>query len=257
MFGRAVHALSNSWLGSAVALAAVAAVLFSFTEWGAPLLARSVVAATPPEVEALLGRNALGLMEDLRLVAPSELEPDRRNELLASFVAMRDLAGVEESTLKFYLGRRIGANAFALPGGTVVVTDELIELAEHDEEILAVLAHELGHVQGRHVLRRLAQTSSMLVLWSAFTGDVSASFLAVLGPDQLLAQRYSRAFEREADALAARLLKRQGISPTRLGDILQRLESGAVDAPAWLLSHPGAAERARSMEEADGLGDES
>ena len=166
---------------------------------------------------------------------------------------MKEDAGVADTELRFYSGRRLGANAFAVPGGTVIITDELIELAEHDEEIIAVLAHEVGHVAGRHVMQRLAQTSSMLVVWTAFTGDVSVAALSILGPDQLVAMSYSRNFERDADRFAFDYLERAGIPPTRLGDILRRLErmSGTAGMPVWSSSHPGAEERSRNAEEAE------
>ena len=252
-FERLLHALDSTWRGAAAALAATAALLYSFTQWGAPMVAGVVVAATPPEVEAVIGANVLTLFDQFNIIEPSELDPNRRNELLAAFTEMKEDTGVTDTELRFYSGRRLGANAFALPGGTVVVTDELVELAEHDEEIIAVLAHELGHVEGRHVMRRLAQTSSMLVVWTAFTGDVSVAGLSIFAPDRLLAQSYSRNFERDADRFAFDYLGQAGIPPTRLGDILRRLErmSGTAGMPVWSSSHPGAEERSRNAEEAE------
>ncbi|MXW02287.1 MAG: M48 family metallopeptidase [Holophagales bacterium] len=255
-FWRLVHRLDSTWRGAAAALAVVATVMYSFTRWGAPAVASLVVATTPQEAEALLGQNGLNLLRQLEVLETSALEPNRRNDLLAAFEEMKREAGVEHADLQFY---SLGApNAFALPGGTVVVTDELVEFAEHDEEIIAVLAHELGHVEGRHVLRSMAQRSTLLALWTAVTGDVSLAALSVLGPDQLIAQSYSRDFERAADEFAADYLLRAGVSPTRLGDILERLEreSGTGSFPTWLSSHPAAADRARSAMERAGDRDE-
>ena len=255
-FGRLRHRLDSTWRGAAAALAVTAAILYSFTEWGAPAVATVAVAATPPEVEAVIGDNLLTLFEQLRFLEPSELPPNRRNELLAAFEEMCRETGVENADLRFH---SVGApNAFALPGGTVIVTDALVELAENEEEIIAVLAHELGHVSERHVMRRLAQTSSMLVLWTAFTGDVSVATLSILGPDRLLAQRYSRSFERGADQFAFDYLLSTGIPPTRLSDLVGRLSGAGRDAGAratgnpldWLSSHPGAGERAANAAEA-------
>lgn len=251
-FERLLHRLDSNWRGAAAALAVTAAILFAFTEWGAPMVAGVVVAATPPELEAVIGDNLLTAWNQLNILEPSELENDRRNRLLAAFTEMKEAAGVAETDLHFYSGGGLGANAFALPGGTVLITDELIELAANDEEIIAVLSHELGHVANRHVMRRLAQTSSMLVVWTAFTGDVSVVALSFLAPDRLLAMRYSRAFERDADRFAFDYLAQAGIPPTRLGDFLQRLTSasGTAGIPAWSSSHPGSEERARNAAEA-------
>ncbi len=251
-FERLLHRLDSNWRGAATALAVTAAILFSFTEWGAPVVARIVVAATPPEVEAVIGENLMTLLLQFDLLEPSKLDENRQNDILIAFYAMRDDARVEAVQLGFFSAPGFGPNAFALPGGTVVITDQLVELAENDEEIVAVLAHEVGHVAGRHVMRRLAQTSSMLVLWTAFTGDASVATLSILAPERLLAQRYSRAFERDADQFAFDYLLGAGIPPTRLGDLLQRLEAAHARSgtPNWMASHPGTEDRARDAEEA-------
>ena len=250
-FERFLHRLDSTWRGAAAALAVTAAILLSFTKWGTPAVARLVVAATPPEVEAAIGENLMTLWLQLDALTPTKLDESRQAEILRAFYEMKDHTGVD-AVLGFFSSAGFGANAFALPGGTVVLTDELVELAENDEEIIAVLAHELGHVANRHVLRRVAERSSMLVLWTAFTGDVSVAALSLLGPDQLLVQRYSRDAEREADRFALDYLLNAGISPTRLADILQRLEQahGAGNVPNWLASHPGTEERVRSAAEA-------
>ncbi len=250
-FERLLHRLDSNWRGAATALAVTAAILFSFTEWGAPVVAGVVVAATPPEVEAVIGENLMTLLLQFDALAPTELDLKQQNDILSAFYKMKEDTGVE-ATLGFFSARRFGPNAFALPGGTVVLTDELVELAENDEEVVAVLTHEVGHVAGRHVMRRIAQTSAMLVLWTAFTGDTSVAALSILAPERLLAQRYSRAFERDADQFAFDYMLRNGISPTRLGDILRRLEAAHAGSgiPNWLASHPGTEERARNAEEA-------
>ncbi len=251
-FERLLHRLDSTWRGAAAALAVTAAILLSFTKWGTPAVARLVVAATPPELEAVIGENLMTLFLQLDVLTPTEVDEGRQAEILRAFYEMKDDTGVEAAVLGFFSSARFGPNAFALPGGTVVITDELVELADNDEEIIAVLAHELGHVAGRHVLRRIAERSSMLVLWTAFTGDVSVAALSVLGPDQLLDQRYSRVAEREADRFAFEYLLGADISPTRLGELLRRLEGahGAGGVPNWLASHPGADERARNAAEA-------
>ena len=60
----------------------------------------------------------------------------------------------------FRKGGRLGPNAFALPGGTIIFTDEMIMLSEHDDELLAVLIHEIGHVVHRNGMRTIIQDSS-------------------------------------------------------------------------------------------------
>ncbi len=253
-FERLRHRLESTWIGAAVALAVTASVLLGFTEWGAPAVARVVVALTPPAVESVIGENLIALLLQFDVLAPTELDVDRQDEILMAFLEMKNDTGVTASQLGFFSADGFGPNAFALPGGTVVLTDQLVELAQNDEEIVAVLAHELGHVAGRHVMRSLAQTSSMIVLWTVFTGDTTAAGLSILGPEQLLALRYSRDFEREADRFAFDYLLQNGIPPSRLSDLLLRIEGEhlGADLPNWLASHPGTRERARNADEAAG-----
>jgi predicted Zn-dependent protease len=147
------------------------------------------------------------------------------------------------------LSKGIGPNALALPSGIVVVTDSLVELAHSDAELIAVLAHEIGHLRQRHTLRRMLQGSATALLIVAITGDVgSIMSLAAALPTVLLNSSYSRDFEREADDFALDYLQRRSISPQALGDILLRMEKssgGGSDIPDYLSSHPSTRERAR------------
>ena len=129
----------------------------------------------------------------------------------------------------------------------MVVTDPLVELAASDSELIAVLAHEIGHLRQRHSLRRLLQASATTVLVIAITGDIgSVASLAAALPTVLLQSRYSRDFEREADDFALDYMKRRGIPTQSLGDILLRMEKerAGSDVPDYLSTHPSTRERA-------------
>ncbi len=91
-----------------------------------------------------------------------------------------------------------------MPSGDIVITDQLIALAGDDREILGVLAHELGHLQKRHALRQLMQSAMLAIAANVFLGDmgdVTGSAAALLN------LRYSRDFEREADAYAISMMR--------------------------------------------------
>jgi hypothetical protein len=151
--------------------------------------------------------------------------------------------------LEFRASPIIGPNAFALPSGIIVMTDELVQLAKNDPEVLAVLAHELGHVHHRHTMRRLLEGSATVLIIAGVTGDIaSAASLAATAPTLLLQTRYSRNNEREADRYAIEMMKKAGLDPRYLGALLARLESevgrrGAL--PSFLSSHPSTEERGR------------
>ncbi|MDR2676001.1 MAG: M48 family metallopeptidase [Opitutaceae bacterium] len=154
--------------------------------------------------------------------------------VVASSVAAGGSAGGSGARrIVFRSAPRIGANAFALPSGDIVLTDDLVHLAAGDDELLAVLAHECGHVEARHAVRSVIQASFLTLLISFAAGDVTAA--TTIGgalPAFLLENRFSRDFEREADAIAVRHLKTTGLSPLLLGDILARLETAAAASAA-------------------------
>jgi Zn-dependent protease with chaperone function len=181
---------------------------------------------------------------DRLLLEPSQLSGEERFAIYQEYLRLR-LPPDVAIKLEFRSSPSIGANAFALPSGTVVVTDELVRLSKRPEEVIAVLAHEAGHVDRRHGLRNMIQSSvvSLFITW--YIGDVSA--LAAAAPTALLEARYSRDLEREADDYAVQLLTESGIRAGTLADILERLrdEDGGSDegAFAYLASHPPTAER--------------
>jgi Peptidase family M48 len=245
-----VHRLESQWTYAVLALVALVAIVWVGIEYGIPAAARHVAAVFPPRADALIGTQALELL-DRGYLSPSRLPPERQRELREKFNAMtRDLDDAHEYRLEFRQGGELGANAFALPSGIVVMTDELVDLAQADEELQVVLAHEIGHVVHRHSLRMLLQNSATSLLIIGLTGDVSSASVLVAGvPTALVQAKHSRQFENEADDYAYAWMDRNGVPHRYFTDMLERLEkkyggagSGAL---SWLSSHPSTAERIR------------
>jgi len=243
----------------AATLVATALVVLLFMRFGVPAMARQAAFAMPPSVESSMGRESLAVLDRL-FTKPTELSRERRAELTALFRRIALASGTLPGyRLEFRNGGTIGANAFALPSGIVIITDQLIELARHDDEIAAVLAHELGHVRQRHVLRHALQNSATGLIMATLTGDlVSITSLAATLPTALVDASFSRSFEREADDAAIAWMKSAGISPRRYAEILGRLQAqldarhGAVaagDNPVrnYLSTHPDTGERMRRI----------
>lgn len=253
-FFRGLHKWEKNLKLALAALTATIAALGLFIQFGLPMLAKRAAFAVPPATEASLGIETLHIL-DRTLFEPTNLSENRQNEFRALFATIvADLGYADPFALVFRQSRRLGANAFALPGGTVVLTDELETLAEHDEEIIAVLAHEIGHVRNRHALRQVIQSSTAALIIATLTGDVfSATSLAAALPTMLADASFSRDMEREADAFAADYLQQEGISPDRFAAILLRLQqsrggaSGRDDPGAgvadYLSTHPATDER--------------
>ena len=161
---------------------------------------------------------------------------------------------------------RLGPNAFALPGGAIVVTDEMLQLlAGRDDVLLGVLGHELGHVRRRHGMRLLVQATLIGTAASIAWGDFSAVLAAA--PALLGQSAYSRDFEREADDDAITLLRANGMSPAVMVELFERLaasrpaaggtdksadKGSAFDLGIALASHPADAERMQRFKAAAG-----
>jgi Zn-dependent protease with chaperone function len=237
-----VGALERHWRTAAAALLAALALALGFARYGAPALAALGARVLPTWIEDTLGAQSLALL-DRTLLEPSQLPEPRRRRLAEAFAELaQPEPGQSRVRLEFRAAAALGANAFALPAGILVITDPLIELAERDEEILAVLAHELGHARGRHSLRLIMQNAGLSALALALFGDLGSvsSLLAALPM-----ARHSRELEREADGFARGWLQRHAIDPRHFDAILCRLARGAGDsALAFLDSHPPTAERA-------------
>jgi len=242
----------------AIAAAAIVCVatLVAGAQWGLPWLADRIAEQIPPAAERSLGDQVLGSLDRLGLGA-STLDADRRNVLAARFAKLAQGApGGADYRVEFRNAPGIGANAFALPGGTVVVTDQLVNLLGDDREFDAVVAHEIGHQQHRHAIRQTLRTSFVAIVAAFFAGDVSsASAVVVAVPSFLLDNHYSRTFEEEADAYAFDLLARHDESPHWFAEAMRLLESQHPDRrrgrePAYLSSHPATFDRIDEAEAA-------
>lgn len=202
---------------------AVAVALGYF--YGVPWVAREIARRLPDGIESQIAEAGIKSL-DQAIFEPSTLDADLRAETAAAFAELRAATDLPATVrLEFRDGGWIGANALALPGGVVVVTDQLVNAMPGVNETAAVLAHELGHVQHRHSLRHLLQDSISALAAAAIYGDVaSLTGLAVTAPTVLAHNGYSRDFEREADAFAFGLLKKTGRSPKAFAAAMRALE---------------------------------
>ena len=224
-----VHRWENSLKYVAVALIVTAIVVAAVVGFGIPALAKRAAFAIPPSLEAAMGRQTLNTLDGL-LLKPTQLPDSRRGELRHLFRMMiRQLPYGGEYKLELRRSEVLGANAFALPSGIIVVTDQLIELARNDNEIAGVLAHEMAHEQNRHALRQLFQNSSVALIVATITGDIaSITTLGATLPTALIDAKFSRTFETEADDGAVAYLKQAGISPRGYAEFLARLDAAHV-----------------------------
>lgn len=239
--------LQAHWQGALSALLGFALIIWLAYGWGLPWAAARLAPHIPPAFTERLSQQALASLER-NMLRPSALPLVRQTAIGAR---LQQLLSANDPGYRLLFRRTTGqANAFALPDGTLVVSDELIALAASNDEVVAVIAHELGHVSERHGLRQVIQASAVGIAVGLYFGDVSSlvgGLAALVGN-----ARYSRDFEREADRFAALRLQRHGLSPQLLANMLGKLEqqhSGAgASLPTVLSSHPDTAERIRVLQ---------
>ena len=220
------HRLESHRTFVVFALVITIGLIWSGYRYGVPWVAREVAMVLPASLEAELAEESLNALDGF-VFRPTKLDAPRRAALAQSFAELRAASGQPDSVrLEFRDGNWIGANALALPGGIVVMTDQLVKVMADDKQVVAVLAHELGHIQHRHSLRFVLQDSITALLAMAIYGDASAvAGIAATVPTALVHAQYSQNFEREADGYAFGLLKNTGRSPRDLGLALQALEA--------------------------------
>ena len=238
-FWRGMHYLENhlGWVLVAMLLTVFAG--WMFLQFGVPKMAEYVAGMTPPTMEAKIGEQVLaGLDSQVGYFSPSNAEAKRKASIIAELnrlcSALKDTASkgapiktCPQYRLEFRDGGAIGANAFALPGGIMVLTDQLITLSKNDTEVVAVLAHELGHVDQRHAFRQSLQGVLAGLILAAITGDVSSVASGL--PAALMQMKYSREHETEADIFALNAMLAACLPPKTFADILQRLQTQDIE----------------------------
>lgn len=222
---------------------------FSVVKWGIPKASEVVAFQLPENSLNRLGGQAEEYINTL--TEPTTLSKERQEKIRQDY--LKYVAKDKPATLKFRAGENIGANALALPNNTIILTDELVELAHSDQEIIGVLAHEQGHILYRHSLQQALSSLGMSVLFVAITGDSSDLFATL--PVAIAGANYSRKFEYESDLYALKLMHEQNIETAHFANFLQRLsdEFGEEEKSYSLLdilsSHPNTEDRVRVVRE--------
>jgi Zn-dependent protease with chaperone function len=231
-----------------VLLAVVACILLTVVGYkvGLPWAAERGARHLPPAVGRALSVQALNAL-DGRFLLPSKIPAERRQALAAKFHALvLPEGGTPKSGLLFRRSPQLGANAFTLPDGTIIMLDDLVTSINDDRQIIAVLGHELGHAHGYHGLQLLLRSSVVGAFLTLYIGDISQ--LLAAAPAAVVQARYSQELEREADDYGATLLSRNGMSPGLLADVLQTLVKAHPGShEGYLSSHPSTQERIRHL----------
>ncbi|NML74760.1 M48 family metallopeptidase [Rhizobium sp. S-51] len=238
-----------------VALVLVVFLLAGATyRYALPALVEVAVWITPPAVTEAMAAGTLASL-DQTMLSKSELPDGRQTEIRDKFeaIAAHSARGADGYNLNFRKGGYVGPNAFALPDGSLVLTDELVELAKGDTEmILGVLAHEIGHVERDHSLRQFYRAAGTAGLIMLIAGDVGSAGEDILtNGAALLTLSYSRSAESEADRISVDLMAKAGHDPAAIGRFFEIIEKELGDhgETSMFSTHPGTPDRRRQIDE--------
>ncbi len=248
---RLIQFFETRWKMVALSFLGLIAAVWAFSVFGIPVLSQKIAYAVPSKLAAEIGRHTLEALDD-HFFQPTKLDHARQDEIKDIFARLqKDPGGPFEYTLLFRKSPTLGPNAFALPSGEIVITDELVKIAKTNRELEGVFLHEIAHVEKRHALRMIIQDAGVFLIISALAGDItSISSVAGSLPTILAQSAYSRQFEREADESAARYFISRGWSVRPIQVILVRMSKGKDNLPAesLLSTHPLTKERVEYLQ---------
>ena len=234
----------HSWQAVLLCSLAIVAIAGFMYLRGVSWASEYAVQYLPPAFEDRLGRAIVNLLapEDTRCTDPKEVA-----RLEPVFQRLQAAVGTKQKFTVYYVDQKV-VNAFAAPGGYVVVFRGLIEQAGSPEELAGVLAHEMQHVLLRHSARALAREFSGQALLALMAMDSSGTPAALQYGAQLTNLSYQRGDEAAADANGTDMLVRARIEPNGLITFFGRLERLAPDSgSSFLSSHPATKDRVEAL----------
>ncbi len=236
--------------GRLALLAALASIgiLVVLYLWGIPALSGLVASLVPVSWEERLGQ---AVVEHLAPPAIRCTDTNRTPVISEILTALTTHSPTSPYTIRVILVNDSSINAFAAPGGTIVLLRGLLEQTQTPEELAGILAHELQHILNRHSTRALIQHVSMGLLLAAITGNTSGTAAYGLEGARILGSlRYSRQNEEEADAGGMRMLLEAGIDPMGMIAFLELLKKRTSESPSilkYLSTHPGTEDRIEKL----------
>jgi Zn-dependent protease with chaperone function len=214
------------------------------------VMVRSLVAKVPPEWEQKFGDEKIAELKGEGVL----LDDSNRVAKLAALVAPLLQVVPEGTKFKFYIMQTEAPNAFALPGGHIVVTTALLDLADNDE-LVGVIAHESAHITQKHHARKIISSAGPVLIFGIFLHSRSGLLnLFSEGSGFMLTQGFSQEYESEADEVGWKYLVAANIDPRGMTGIFRKFktyeekEKAADVLPQAFQSHPALAKRIARLE---------
>lgn len=243
----------KSWFSIiVVAMVLVSFLVYKIITSGLPFIAESIAKQIPNTAYVLLDKHGLESL-DQNHFSPSELSEAKQLEYQQLFQLL--VADIKQPNDKkeyqlLFRAWDKDPNALALANGSIVFTDNMIELLENEQQLAAIIYHELGHVYHNHSMENIVQASLISVGLSVMFGDISAiSSILIEGTNIGLNQHYSRKAESEADQFAREQLTQRYGNSEALINVFEKLKPFEKEGSFnWLNSHPNLDDRIKSLQ---------
>ncbi len=222
-------------------------------KYGLTALVAVAVWMTPPPLTEAIDAGVMQVVDQI-MAEPSTLAEETKQEVRENFDLLLAALGPEAEAHDYHLEFRhlpgMGPNAFALPNGTIVISDALVDMAPPDA-VAGVLGHEIGHVAEQHGLHQVYRSVGGYVLITLLAGDTGPILDQVLLEGNLiLSLSYSRQHELSADRYGVDLARRAGFEPGGLSQFFELLtEQYGSQTSDWFSTHPGFEERLKQLDD--------
>ena len=222
----------REWIRNGGLFVAVVAVFFLLYSLLVPWMAERMASTVSVDTEQQLGD---GVYEALS--SNYQIDTTRTRLVNAFFETLKVPSAY---SIRLVVVNSSELNAFALPGGRIVVYSALLDRMESAPELAALLAHEFTHVDRRHATRSIFRRLGAQVFLGLVLGKVgTVGAVLVDHADELRSLTYSRSLEKEADVRGVKILTDRGIDPSGFLDLFERLKTGSsIEVPEFLASHP-------------------
>jgi Zn-dependent protease with chaperone function len=231
------------WWAALAAFALIPFAAFSLLLWHADTVVNWVIAQIPHAQEAKLGDWVLAQTR-------AQMRVIERGPAVDAVKHMGERLTVgSRHTYRWLLVDNPEVNAFAAPGGVVVVYSGLLQATDRPEEAAGVIAHEVAHAELRHGLQGMVKSLGVRAVASVVLGDWSG--IAVQqGLASLLEMKFSREAEMQADAEGLRRMVAARIDPSAMANFMKKLAAGEKDTapPPFLSTHPASKDRAEQLQ---------